>query len=106
MVGMGVVFLALFGLAEALHVPLLTNPQPFLDRAGLWGAAAIGAGLLIADVFLPVPASLVMVAHGALFGIVGGTLVSLIGSMGGAVLGFAVDSSCGLARRRTNESRA
>jgi uncharacterized membrane protein YdjX (TVP38/TMEM64 family) len=90
MLGMGVVFLALFGLAEALHVPLLTDPQPFLDRAGLWGAAAIGAGLLIADVFLPVPASLVMVAHGALFGIVGGTLVSLVGSMGGAALGFAV----------------
>jgi hypothetical protein len=30
------------------------------------------------------------VAHGALFGIVGGTLVSLVGSMGGAALGFAV----------------
>ncbi len=90
MLGMGIVFLALFGLAEALHVPLVTNPQPFLDRAGLWGAAAIGIGLLIADVFLPVPASLVMVAHGALFGIVGGTLVSLVGSMAGTALGFAV----------------
>lgn len=88
--GMGLAFLALFGLVEALHVPLLTNPQPFLDQVGLWGAAAIGAGLLIADVFLPVPASLLMVAHGALFGIVGGTLVSLAGSMGGAALGFAV----------------
>ncbi len=90
MLGMGVAFLALFGLVAALHVPLLTDPQPFLDRAGLWGAAGIGAGLLIADVFLPVPASLVMVAHGALFGLVGGAFVSLAGSMGGAALGFAV----------------
>jgi uncharacterized membrane protein YdjX (TVP38/TMEM64 family) len=90
MLGMGTVFLALFGLVASLDVPLLTNPQPFLDRAGLWGAAAIGAGLLILDVFLPVPASLVMVAHGALFGLVRGTLVSLAGSMGGAALGFAV----------------
>jgi uncharacterized membrane protein YdjX (TVP38/TMEM64 family) len=90
MLGMGLAFLALFGLVEALHVPLLTNPQPFLDRAGLWGAAAAGAGLLIADVFLPVPASLLMVAHGAFFGIVGGTLVSLAGAMGGAALGFAL----------------
>lgn len=90
MLGMGVAFLALFGLVEALDVPLLTNPQPFLDRAGLWGAASIGAGLLVADVFVPVPASLLMVAHGALFGLVGGTLVSLAGSMGGAAFGFAV----------------
>ena len=90
MAGMGVVCLALFGLVTALDVPLLTDPYPFLDRAGLWGAALIGAGLLTADVFLPVPASLLMVAHGALFGLAGGTLISLAGSMGGAALGFAV----------------
>ena len=100
MLGMSLAFLALFGLVEVLHVPLLTNPHPFLDRAGLWGAALIGAGLLIADVFLPVPASLVMVAHGALFGIVGGTLVSLAGSMGGAALGFAVGRWGGAALHR------
>lgn len=82
-------FLVLFGLAEWLHLPLLTDPDPWLSRGG-WIAAAIGFGLLVADVLLPVPASLVMIAHGALFGVVGGTLLSLAGSLGAAMFGFAL----------------
>jgi uncharacterized membrane protein YdjX (TVP38/TMEM64 family) len=81
------VFLALFGLAEWLHIPLLTDPDPWLAHGG-WIAATIGVGLLVADVLLPVPSSLVMIAHGALFGVVGGTLLSLAGSLGAAVFGF------------------
>jgi uncharacterized membrane protein YdjX (TVP38/TMEM64 family) len=84
---MMIAFLALFGLAEWLHVPLLTDPDPWLARGG-WIAAAIGVGLLVADVLLPVPSSLVMIAHGALFGVVGGTLLSLAGSLGAALFGF------------------
>jgi uncharacterized membrane protein YdjX (TVP38/TMEM64 family) len=53
-------------------------------------AAALGVGLLIADVVLPVPSSLVMVAHGALFGVAIGTLLSLLGSVGAALFGFAI----------------
>lgn len=53
-------------------------------------AAAAGVGLLMADVFLPVPSSLVMIAHGALFGIPIGTALSLLGSMGAVILGFGV----------------
>jgi uncharacterized membrane protein YdjX (TVP38/TMEM64 family) len=53
-------------------------------------AAALGVGLLIADVLLPVPSSLVMVAHGALFGVALGTLLSLLGSAGAALFGFAI----------------
>jgi uncharacterized membrane protein YdjX (TVP38/TMEM64 family) len=87
---MSALFLALFGLVEALHVPLLTDPRPWLSGSGRWGAAAIGVGLLIADVFLPVPASLIMVAHGALFGILGGTLLSLFGGLAASAVGFAV----------------
>jgi uncharacterized membrane protein YdjX (TVP38/TMEM64 family) len=45
---------------------------------------------LIADVFLPVPSSVVMIAHGALFGVVWGSVLSLAGSIGAAALGFAV----------------
>jgi len=82
-------FLALFGLAEWLHVPLLTNPDPWLSRGG-WIAAALGVALLIADVLLPVPSSLVMIAHGALFGVAGGTLLSLAGSLGAGIFGFAL----------------
>lgn len=86
---MMILFLALFGLAEWLHVPLLTDPDPWLSRGG-WIAAAIGFGLLVSDVLLPVPSSLVMIAHGALFGVVGGTLLSLAGSLGAALFGFAL----------------
>jgi uncharacterized membrane protein YdjX (TVP38/TMEM64 family) len=82
-------FLLLFLVVEALGVPLLTDPAPWLSQGGAL-AAAVGVGLLVADVLLPVPSSLVMVAHGALFGVVGGTLLSLLGSVGAALFGFAI----------------
>jgi uncharacterized membrane protein YdjX (TVP38/TMEM64 family) len=85
--GMLAVFIALFFLVEALGVPLLVDPTPWLNQRSAW-AAALGVGLLVADVLLPVPSSLVMVAHGALFGVVIGTLLSLLGSTGAAVFGF------------------
>jgi uncharacterized membrane protein YdjX (TVP38/TMEM64 family) len=82
-------FLALFGIVEALGVKVLTDPSAWLDRGGPL-AAAVGVGLLVADVFLPVPSSVVMIAHGALFGPVLGTALSLAGSVGAAALGFFV----------------
>jgi uncharacterized membrane protein YdjX (TVP38/TMEM64 family) len=82
-------FLLLFIVVEALGVPLLTDPTPWMGRGGTL-AALIGVGLLVADVLLPVPSSLVMVAHGALFGVAVGTLLSLVGSVGAALFGFAI----------------
>jgi uncharacterized membrane protein YdjX (TVP38/TMEM64 family) len=87
--GMLAFFLLLFVVVEALGVPLLTDPTPWLQQRGVL-AAAVGVGLLVADVLLPVPSIAVMVAHGALFGIVGGTLLSLLGSVGAALLGFGI----------------
>jgi uncharacterized membrane protein YdjX (TVP38/TMEM64 family) len=84
---MMLLFLVLFGIAEWLHVPILTDPGPLLAKTG-WIAAAGGVLLLIADVLLPVPASLVMILHGALFGVVGGTLLSMAGALGAAAFGF------------------
>lgn len=84
-----VFFMILFFIVEALGVSFLTDPTPWMKHGGVL-AAALGVGLLIADVFLPVPSSLVMVAHGSLFGVVIGTLLSLVGSVGAALLGFAV----------------
>jgi uncharacterized membrane protein YdjX (TVP38/TMEM64 family) len=84
---MMVLFLVLFGIAEWQRVPILTDPGPLLARGGGIAAAA-GVGLLVADVVLPVPASLVMILHGALFGVVGGTLLSLAGALGAALFGF------------------
>lgn len=81
--------LVLFLIAEALDVPLLTDPAPWLERGGPI-AAIIGVGLLVVDIVLPVPSSLVMVAHGAMFGVAGGATLSLIGSMGSAMTGYAL----------------
>lgn len=82
-------FLMLFLVVEALGVPVLADPTPWMNHGGVL-AAGLGVGLLIADVLLPVPSSLVMVAHGALFGVVFGTLLSLLGSVGAAIFGFAI----------------
>ena len=82
-------FLLLFVVVEALGLPLLTDPSASL--AGLGGLAApVGVGLLVADVVLPVPSSLVMVANGALFGVAWGTLLSLVGSLGAGLVGFGL----------------
>ena len=100
-------FLLLFLFVEALGVPLLTDPSPWLKQRSVL-AATIGVGLLVGDVLLPVPSSLVMVAHGALFGIVGGTLLSLAGSVGAALFGFAIGRRGGRIFERlvTPEERA
>lgn len=81
-----------FVLVEALEIPLLTDPSHLIGSGG-WVAAVVGAGLLLADVFLPVPSSLVMIAHGAAFGVVGGFLLSLGASVGGAMIGWWVGRS-------------
>lgn len=100
-------FLLLFFAVEALGVQLLTDPTPWMRHGGVL-AAALGVSLLIADVLLPVPSSLVMVAHGALFGVLIGTLLSLLGSVGAALFGFAIGRRGGrlLERIVTPEERA
>lgn len=105
--GMIAFFLVLFLVVEALGVPLLTDPMPWMKRGGVL-AASVGVGLLVADVLLPVPSSLVMVAHGALFGVLVGTLLSLIGSVGAALFGFWIGRRGGwlLARVVTEKERA
>ena len=100
-------FIVVFFIVEALGVPLLSDPTPWMKHGGVL-AASLGVGLLIADVLLPVPSSLVMVAHGALFGVVIGTLLSLLGSVGAALFGFAIGRRGGrlLTRIVSPEERA
>jgi len=102
-----VLFTIMFVIVEALGVPLLSDPTPWMKHGGVL-AACIGVGLLIADVLLPVPSSIVMVAHGALFGVLWGTVLSLIGSVGAAVFGFAIGRRSGrlLERAVTPAERA
>ncbi|MGQ0778447.1 MAG: VTT domain-containing protein [Pseudonocardiales bacterium] len=82
-------FLVVFVVAELLGVPLLSDPAGWRSHGGVVAAAA-GVGLLVADVVLPVPSSVVMVAHGALFGVVIGTVLSLLGAVGAAAAGYGV----------------
>jgi len=83
------VFLGLFFVVEGLGRSPLTDPSPYLAAPGPL-AAFVGVGLLLLDVILPVPSSVVMIAHGALFGIVFGTLLSLLGTVGAAAIAFAI----------------
>jgi uncharacterized membrane protein YdjX (TVP38/TMEM64 family) len=81
--------LLVFGIAEWAAVPLLTDPLPAMRGAGV-AAALVGVGLLVVDVLLPVPSSVVMVAHGALFGLVPGAALSLLGGVAATLVGFAL----------------
>src|ERR1041385_1053005 len=92
-------FTILFVIVEALGVPVLSDPTPWMKHGGIL-AASIGVGLLIADVVLPVPSSIVMVAHGALFGVLWGTVLSLVGSVGAAMFGFAIGRRGGVLLER------
>lgn len=80
-------FLLVFLLAEALSLPLADEPTGLLAGGGAL-AAVVGVSLLVVDVVLPVPSSLVMVVHGALFGIALGTVISLVGTVGAALAGY------------------
>jgi uncharacterized membrane protein YdjX (TVP38/TMEM64 family) len=85
----GLLFLGFFAAVSALDVPVFVDPLSAFDAARL-PAALIGFGLLIADVALPVPSSVVMTAHGALFGVLLGAVLSLAGSVAATLTAFGV----------------
>ena len=82
-------FLLLFGVAEICKVPLLTDPSAWLKSRGIL-PAIIGVLLLVADIWLPVPSSIIMTANGRLFGVLLGTMLSIIGSLGASIVGFGL----------------
>lgn len=81
--------LLVFVVAEESGLSVLSDPSSWLERGGPV-AGAIGVGLLTADIVIPVPSSLIMVAHGAIFGPILGTVLSLVGGLGAALVGFAL----------------
>jgi uncharacterized membrane protein YdjX (TVP38/TMEM64 family) len=76
-----------FFAVNAAEIPFLQDPSEWMEH-GWWIAAVAGFSLLLADVLIPVPSSVVMIAHGALLGLFPGFAVSLIGNVGGAALGW------------------
>ncbi|MEX5258462.1 TVP38/TMEM64 family protein [Kocuria arenosa] len=85
--GVLVLVLGLFGVVVVLEIPVLTNPVPLMHSSGAL-AAVIGVGLLSLDVLVPVPSSLVMIAHGSLFGVWAGAGLSLLGGTAATLIGF------------------
>jgi len=73
-------FDARFGL-ETTAVWLTAHPA--------WGGLA-GAGLLLADLFLPVPGTVVMSALGYAYGTLMGGLFAVVGSMGAGIAGYGI----------------
>jgi len=82
-------FLCMFLLAEQFTPSVLGNPYDLLGVRGI-SAALIGIALLVADVVLPVPSSLIMIANGALFGVGVGAALSILGSLGAGLAGFFI----------------
>jgi uncharacterized membrane protein YdjX (TVP38/TMEM64 family) len=90
---------------KILVVILLIPIVPFLVFGGPWEAwvdswktsppstpltAALIVGLLAADIFLPVPSSVLNTLAGSQLGVVGGTAASCLGMTIGAVVAFAL----------------
>lgn len=87
--GIATLVLISFLIVEAVGIPLLTDPSGDIRSGGV-AAALLGGGLLLADVFIPIPSSVIMITHGAAFGVLGGFLLSLVASVGGAMIGWWV----------------
>jgi uncharacterized membrane protein YdjX (TVP38/TMEM64 family) len=84
--GLVVFFLAVFGAAAALGLPV-DDARPWMGQGGPV-AALVGVALLTTDVVLPVPSSGVMLLNGLLFGVWIGAALSVVGSVGCAAVGF------------------
>lgn len=85
--GVATALLLMFFAATAAGLAIDVSHLP--RNAGV-AAGITGVLLLIVDAALPVPSSLVMIAHGQLFGVVTGSLLSLVGSVGSALAAFAI----------------
>jgi uncharacterized membrane protein YdjX (TVP38/TMEM64 family) len=88
-------------LAVLLCVPFFIWGDDYMDRFsvagsvewirgwGAWGWLAV-IGLLVSDLFLPIPATPVMSAAGFLYGTLAGGLVSAVGSFAAGMAGYGL----------------
>ena len=83
----GAVILSKLLIENVLGFRIDALAESWMARAGTGGAVAV-VTLLAADLFLPIPSSLIMVLSGAAFGVLWGSVFSLVGSIGGEWLGF------------------
>jgi uncharacterized membrane protein YdjX (TVP38/TMEM64 family) len=80
--------------------------ESFAEAWGAWSAAA-SILLMVLHSFMPLPAEVIAIANGMLFGPVWGIVVTWIGAMLGAALAFAFARGIGrpIARRLVSERR-
>lgn len=71
----------------------------FLEGSGAWAWLA-GLGLLVADLLLPVPGTVVMSGLGWIYGAFGGGLLAALGSMLSGLVGYGVGWLAGERRAR------
>lgn len=81
-----------FLIVSAMQISFLEDPSKLMGSGGV-ATAAFGIFLLIADVVLPVPSSLIMIANGAFFGLTIGMLLSIVGGVGASIVGYLLGRS-------------
>ncbi len=81
--------LVVFGIVQAAGMVIPEEPELLHGGRGATTGLLIMA-LLVADVLIPVPSSLLMIANGALYGIPVGTAFTVVAATGAAVLGWAL----------------
>lgn len=92
--------LLLFFVVQALHLPFLEESPDFWMAQEKWVAALAGIGLLVADVVTPVPSSIIMFVNGVLFGVILGSLLSILGGLGATLTGHWIGTKGEAAGKR------
>jgi uncharacterized membrane protein YdjX (TVP38/TMEM64 family) len=64
-------------------------------QGSFWMYSILSFFLLLSDILLPIPSSLVMYMNGAVLGLVSGTLLSLLASQAGGMLGYLIGRKSG-----------
>lgn len=95
------VFLLIWGIWGGGWAERFTSPGSveFLENAGPW-AWLVGVSLLVGDLVLPIPGTMVISALGYLYGVVVGGLVATLGLVLAGLLGYGAGRLCGEARAR------
>lgn len=71
--------------------------REYIRSYGAWAPIASILLMVSQVIIAPVPASVVQLSNGVIFGIVGGTILNLIGQMAGAAAAFYISRSLGRA---------
>lgn len=69
--------------------------QNLVQQGQRWRYVALSFFMLAADVILPVPSSLVMIANGKILGMAGGTMLSFLAGMVSSWIGFLLGRFAG-----------